>query len=71
MNDLIHLLQNVFESNWHGLGSTNTRSREKWKKMRRTKKPAREIMVVVTMRAKKTAREGRGRPTYRLHSTRQ
>ena len=39
-NELMHALQNAFESNWSGPCSTNTRPRA-------TKKPAKEIVVVV------------------------
>ena len=37
----MHLLQNAFESNWYGAGSTRVR------KKKRTKKPAKETVVVV------------------------
>ena len=46
-NELIHVLQNAFESNWYRPGSTNTSRREKISKERRTKKkPAKEVVVV-------------------------
>ena len=45
-NELMHVLQNAFESNWYGPGSTNTSPREKRKKRRTKKKPAKEIVVV-------------------------
>ena len=40
-NELMHVLQNAFESNWYGPGSTNTSPKE-----RRTKKSAKEVVVV-------------------------
>jgi hypothetical protein len=44
-NELMNVLQNAFESNWYGPGSTNTSPREK-KKKKRTKKPPKEVVVV-------------------------
>ena len=44
-NQLMHVLQNAFESNWYGPGSMNTSPREK-KKKRTKKKPAKEIVVI-------------------------
>jgi hypothetical protein len=46
-NELIHVLQNAFESNWYGPDSTNTSPREKTQKKRMKKKPAKELVVVV------------------------
>ena len=41
------MLQNAFESNWYGPGSTNTSPKERRRKKRRTKKkPAKEVVVV-------------------------
>ena len=46
-NELMHVLQNAFESNWYGPGSTNTSPKERMRKKRRTKKkPAKEVVVV-------------------------
>ena len=46
-NELMHVLQNAFESNWYGPGSTNTSPKERRRKKRRTKKkPAKEVVVV-------------------------
>ena len=42
------MLQNAFESNWYGPGSTNTSPKERRRKKRRTKKkPPKEVVVVV------------------------
>ena len=41
----MHVLRNVFESNWCGPGNTNSSPREKRKKKK--KKPAKEIVGVV------------------------
>ena len=46
-NELIHVLQDAFESNWYRPGNTNTSRREKIRNERRTKKkPAKEVVVV-------------------------
>jgi hypothetical protein len=45
-NELMHMLQNAFESNWYGPGSTNTSPKEKRKKRRTKKKPTKEVVVV-------------------------
>ena len=45
-NKLTRVLQNAFESNWYGPGSTNTSPNERMRKNRRTKKPAKEVVVV-------------------------
>jgi hypothetical protein len=45
-NELRNVLQDAFESNWYGSGSTNTSPREKKKKKKRKKKPAKAIVVV-------------------------
>lgn len=45
-NELMHVLQNVFEINWYGPGSTNTSPKERMRKKRREKKLAKEVMVV-------------------------
>jgi hypothetical protein len=44
-NELMNVLQNAYESNWYGPGSTNTSPREK-KKKRTKKKPPKEVVVV-------------------------
>ena len=41
----MHVLQNAYECNWYGPGSTNTSPKERMRK-RRTKKPAKEVVVV-------------------------
>ena len=44
---MMHVLQNAFESNWYGPGSTNTSPKERRRKKRRTKKkPTKEVVVV-------------------------
>ena len=46
-NELVHILQNAFESNRYGPGITNTSLREKrMKRSRMKKKPAKEVVVV-------------------------
>ena len=43
----MHVLQNAFESNWYGPGSTNTSPKKRMRKKRRTKKkPTKEVVVV-------------------------
>ncbi|KAN0136375.1 hypothetical protein V8E53_005743 [Lactarius tabidus] len=44
-NELMHVLQNAFESGWYGPASTNTSPRER-KKRRTKKKLAKEVVVV-------------------------
>ena len=47
LNELMHILQNAFESNRYGPGITNTSPREKRRKRTRTKKKlAKEVVVV-------------------------
>jgi hypothetical protein len=45
-NELMHVLQNAFESNWYGPGNTNTSPEgEKEEKKRMKNKPTKEIVV--------------------------
>ena len=46
-NELMHVLQNAFESNWYGPGSKNTSPSAKMRKKRRTKKKPAKVVVVV------------------------
>ena len=63
-NELMHVLQNTFESNRYGPGSTNTSQREKRRKKRR------RSWWSATMRTKKRVRRRRSKPTCLLYSTR-
>ena len=47
LNELMHVLQNAFESNWYGPGSTNPTPKERMRKKRRTKQnSAKEVVAV-------------------------